>query len=119
MKFNKTILTLALLIILAISCKKPVTKVGIESGVAKKELLVLVKSQTASFNIQGMTCAVGCAKTIQEKIGSMEGVQKANVDFDKKTAIVVFDANKQSLLEIQKEVEATGDGNTYKVLNLK
>lgn len=119
MKFNKSILTLALLIILTISCKKPVTNLETEKGDANKELLVLVKPQTASFNIQGMTCAVGCAKTIQEKIGSMEGVQKANVDFDKKTAIVVFDATKQSLLKIQKEVEATGDGNTYKVLNLK
>jgi copper chaperone CopZ len=38
-----------------------------------------------------MTCAVGCAKTIQEDLTQLEGVQKATVDFETKIATVTFD----------------------------
>jgi len=30
-----------------------------------------------------MTCAIGCAKTIETKLAKMDGVQKATVDFEK------------------------------------
>ncbi len=66
-----------------------------------------------------MTCAVGCAKTIQEKLASMDGVQSATVDFDKKFATVEFDASKQTTELLLKAVEETGDGKTYMVSNMK
>jgi copper chaperone CopZ len=49
----------------------------------------------------------------------MDGVQKATVDFDKKTANVAFDGSKQTLEKLLKAVETTGDGKTYKVSNMK
>ena len=78
----------------------------------------VVKAETASFTITGMTCAIGCAKTIETKLSKMDGVQKATVDFDKKLATVQFNANVVTPENLVKAVESTGDGETYKVSNL-
>ncbi len=118
MKINKSFLALSLATVLFVSCKKtdsaPVVK---EEVVATSNMAV--KTETASFNIEGMTCAMGCAKTIEKKLAETDGVQKATVDFDKKTATVEFDANKQTTEKLVEITEATGDGKTYKVSNVK
>lgn len=122
MNFSKSITAVALASFLFISCKKNETeqaKVTTESTTATKEIVAAVKPETASFNIEGMTCAIGCAKTIQEKLAGMDGVQNATVDFDKKTATVAFDASKQTPEKLVEAVEAAADGQTYKVSNLK
>ena len=49
----------------------------------------------------------------------MDGVKNAKVDFDKKQATVNFDLDKLKSEELVKAVETTGDGQTYKVSNLK
>jgi copper chaperone CopZ len=66
-----------------------------------------------------MTCAIGCAKTIEEELSGLDGVKKATVDFDKKSAIVIFDKTVQTPEKLIKIVQATGDGKTYKVANMK
>ncbi len=122
MNFPKSFLAIAVTSILFLSCKKnevEQAKVTTESTSATKEIVTAVKPETASFNIEGMTCAIGCAKTIQEKLAAMDGVQKATVDFDKKTATVEFDATKQTPEKLLEAVETTGDGKTYKVSNMK
>ena len=60
-----------------------------------------------------MTCAMGCAKTIESKLSKMNGVQKATIDFDKKQATVEFDAAVISPENLSKTVEATGDGEIH------
>lgn len=102
MKFPKSIFVLLFVSTLFIGCKK-----------------ADIKAETASFHIEGMTCAMGCARTIEKKLSNTEGVQKAAVDFDKKEGTVTFDANKLSKEDIAKSVEATGDGKTYKVSEMK
>ena len=52
--------------------------------------------ETASFNIEGMTCQMGCANTIESKLSGLDGVSDAKVDFENKTAVVKFDAAKQT-----------------------
>ena len=75
--------------------------------------------QTASFAIEGMTCAVGCAKTIEKKLAESEGVEKATVDFDKKLATVTFDKSVQNPTSLTQVIEGVADGKTYKVVNTK
>jgi copper chaperone CopZ len=112
-------LAIAVSSILFLSCKKTEVKVANEVSVVKKEVVAVAKLETATFNIEGMTCAIGCAKTIQEKLAAMDGVQKATVDFDKKTATVAFDATKQNPAKLLEAIETTGDGKTYTVSNMK
>ncbi len=100
---------------LFLSCKKESTNT--EAKV--KTTTAVAKAETTTFNIEGMKCAMGCAKVIETKLSSLEGVQKATVDFDKKTAIIQYDAAKQTPEKIVETVEAVADGKSYKVLNVK
>ncbi len=120
MNFTKSLLALAVSAAL-FSCKQTdsAPKAETANAVAATESAIPAKMETASFSIDGMSCAIGCAKTIEKKLAEMDGVEKASVDFDKKTATVEFDANKQTPETLAKTVEEAADGKTYKVSNVK
>ena len=69
------------------------------------------------FNIKGMTCAMGCAKTIEKKMAKMEGVKMAKVDFDKEIAMVEYDEAKVSPKSLEETV--TKVSKAYKVEDIK
>ena len=87
-----------------------------EAKPATKEIAAANLDSTR-FHIEGMTCAVGCAKTIETKLNETPGVQKAAVDFDKKETVVSFDKTQQSKASLTKIVESCADGATYKVID--
>jgi copper chaperone CopZ len=124
MNLGKSILTFMFASLLLTGCKEKTTKTTTTSSTetsapkAKKEI-VDANLQKASFTIEGMTCAIGCAKTIQEELSALEGVQSATVDFEKKLASVSFDKTIKTPGELTKIVEKVGDGKTYTVSNLK
>ena len=118
MNITKSILALS--VVLFTSCKQTASAPKVDVvATTEKSSAPIAKLETTSFTIDGMTCAIGCAKTIQEELSELDGVQKATVDFDKKLATVSFDASKQTPEKLVKVVEATGDGQTYKVSNVK
>lgn len=124
MKFTKSIAALAIAGLVFVGCKKEEDKslavVNAEKTAPKEHKAIAPENvQTASFTIEGMTCAVGCAKTIEAKLSDLEGVEKAAVDFDKKTATVTFDKTIQNPESLTKVVQETGDGKTYKTSNIK
>ncbi|KQX09163.1 heavy metal transporter [Flavobacterium sp. Root420] len=124
MKFTKIIATLAIASLVFVSCKKEEDKnlaniKAIETTPKEHKAIAAENIQTANFEIEGMTCAMGCAKTIEKELTNLDGVEKATVDFDKKTATVVFDKTVQNQENLTKVVQATGDGKTYKVSNIK
>jgi len=55
--------------------------------------------QTVSMNIERMTCAL-CPITVRTAMEKVDGVQKVEVDFDSKTAIVTFDDTKTTALDV-------------------
>jgi Cu+-exporting ATPase len=83
----------------------------------KKELDPNATYAKAEFGIEGMTCAMGCAKTIEKNIAKMEGVKSAKVDFDKKLAMVEYDQAKVTPTSLEDAVKKTGD--TYSVKDMK
>lgn len=124
MNFKKSIVTLVLTSVLFVGCKEKsieiVSKETVETTAPKvKKEIAAANLQTASFSVEGMTCAVGCAKTIQEDLTGLDGVQKATVDFETKLATVTFDKTVQTPEKLTKVVEAAADGKTYKVSNIK
>nr|WP_314896176.1 heavy metal-associated domain-containing protein [uncultured Flavobacterium sp.] len=126
MNFTKSIAAIALASLLFVSCKKntvettSTTTASTETTVPKvKKEIATANLQTASFKVEGMSCAIGCAKTIQEDLTGLEGVQKATVDFDTKLATVTFDKTIQTPEKLTKVVEAAADGKTYTVSNMK
>lgn len=123
MNSKKTIIAIAIASIVMISCKKETETAKPEAATAEapavKKPIAAANVQTASFTIEGMTCAVGCAKTIEKKLAESEGVEKATVDFDKKLATVTFDKSVQNPTSLTQVIEGVADGKTYKVVQPK
>ncbi len=113
----KKIIVGLVLVFAVFSCKKETSEEKIvETPVVEKP--ADVKSEKISFTIEGMTCAVGCAGTIEKKIKEVTGVIAVGVDFENKKANVEYDSNLLSAEQIVGVVEGIGDGKLYKVLQL-
>ena len=68
--------------------------------------------------IDGMTCETGCAKRIEQKIAKMEGVKSCEVNFEKKTAAIIYNDEKVASTQFVELVEGLND-NQYKVSNIE
>lgn len=124
MNFLKSIVTIVLASLMFVGCKEKTndtaTDAASENNTPKvKKEIAAANLQTASFNIKGMTCAIGCAKTIQEELNGLDGVKMATVDFDKELATVSFDKTILTPEKLTKVVEAAADGKSYTVANMK
>ncbi|MBS7320538.1 MAG: heavy-metal-associated domain-containing protein [Myroides sp.] len=124
MKALKSISMFAMTAVLLVSCKQnsnkqeevvtPTDSISVEQ-VSSNEISGTM--QKATFQVEGMACAIGCAKVIENKLAKMEGVQNATVDFESKTATLEFDDAKQNGETIKQTVEEIANG-AYKVENL-
>ncbi|MEZ4855385.1 MAG: heavy metal-associated domain-containing protein [Gelidibacter sp.] len=118
----KNIGLIALASLFIVACKnetQPEVKT-VETNVTtqtKKELDPNASYAKAEFGIEGMTCAMGCAKTIEKNIAKMEGVKSAKVDFDKKLAMVEYDQAKVTPTSLEDAVKKTG--KMYSVKDMK
>ena len=120
MKTLNSILTLLLLICFVYSCKNKtevITKT-VENG--KTEAVRVDQKQmknandlenftAAKFTIKGMTCEIGCAKSIEKKLAKMDGMYKAKVDFEMELATVEFDTKKISTEDLISTVKSVSD----------
>jgi len=70
----------------------------------------------AEFKIDGMTCAMGCAKTIEKKMAKMDGVKSAKVDFDRQLAMVEYDEALVTPKALENTVSKAGEA--YKVKDM-
>ena len=121
MKMIKHILILTLVATFAFSCKNDAkAEVKTVEHAASEAVAKLDPNATyakAEFTIEGMTCAIGCAATIEKKIAKMEGVKSSKVDFDKKLAMVEYDEAKVSPESLTKTVVSVAD--LYSVTDMK
>ena len=118
MKNNLLLITL-LIILVFTSCKNKVENENLDdNNSVKSEKLVEEDVRKIALNIEGMTCEIGCARTIQSKLSKTEGVKFAEINFDKKNGIVEYDANKLSEKEIVSVVEQIAGGDLYTVTGL-
>lgn len=119
MKTLKSIILLTFILILSFSCKQKDAEVKTVE-VETEKVKILDPNATyakAEFTIDGMTCAIGCAASIQKKISKMDGVKSATVDFDKKLAMVEYNEAKVTPLTLEEAVGTVS--NTYKVSDMK
>ncbi|TXE09564.1 heavy-metal-associated domain-containing protein [Seonamhaeicola algicola] len=118
-----TLKTFAILIVMVItlaSCKNE-TKAEVKTievaTETTKEIDPNATYAKAEFTIDGMTCEIGCAKTIEKKLGKMDGVKSAKVDFENKLAMVEFNEAKVTTTSLEETVTKVAD--IYKVSNMK
>ena len=109
------------LVFCLVSCKntvKPEVKT-VEIAVSEypTELDKNASYAKVEFNIKGMTCAMGCAKTIEKKMATMDGVKMAKVDFENELAMVEYDEAKVTPQTLEKTVTMVSEA--YKVEDIK
>ncbi len=110
MKRSITIFACATILAFGISCKKSSEKTKTEQTTQKQHL------KKIALQIEGMTCQIGCAKTIESRLSKTPGIKSAAVSFEKRLGEIIFDANQVSESEISEEISGIGDGNTYLVV---
>ena len=104
-------LLLAISALLIISCS-----INDEKGKTKdlkSDVLQMAKMETISLAISGMTCEIGCAKTIQSKLSKKEGVADVIVVFTDSIASITFDSNKTSTEDLSSFITGIAGGNLY------
>ena len=124
MKTLKNILAIALISLSVIACKtdkepeiKTIETTSEINTNAAKKLDPNATYAKAEFGIEGMTCAMGCAKTIEKKMAKMDGVKSAKVNFEKELAMVEYDEAMVTPKTLEEAVAKAGD--TYKVKDMK
>lgn len=120
----KNILFVFAMALAVVSCKNNTTPetitVDTQTEAVKKEAStndLAANYNKAEFKIDGMTCAIGCAKRIESKLASMEGVKSATVDFEQKLAMVEYNEAKVDFNALTSTVaKVPGD---YKISDMK
>ena len=121
MEFLKNILSVTFILIILSSCmndkKAEIKTINLSSEKINQKLDPNAVYSKAEFNIKGMTCEMGCAKTIEKKLAKMDGVKSANVDFKNELASVEFNVAKLNTSSITKAVSQVSD--IYSVENMQ
>ena len=65
-------------------------------ALASAVTLVLAAPKTVTLSVPGMNCAA-CPITVKKALGKVDGVERVQVDLDKRQAIVVFDDAKTTI----------------------
>jgi Cu+-exporting ATPase len=103
-----------ILMLLIVSCTSKNPEKKSVSHTAETKVTMSDKNlSNISFQVEGMTCEVGCAARIEKKVAAMEGVATSKVDFEAKTAYVSFDSITISFDDLKTTIESLGDN--YKV----
>lgn len=70
-------------------------------------------TQTVTLSVPGMTCAA-CPITVKKALTKVDGVQKADVSFDKREAVVTFDDAKTTADALTKATANAGYPSSVK-----
>ncbi|MFD2567163.1 cation transporter [Pseudotenacibaculum haliotis] len=110
MKIRHIIIAMLVVTFTMSSCKKEAEKKEVTN---EKTEVLAADLQTVSLNISGMTCEIGCAKTIQSKLSKKEGVASAKVVFTDSLATIEFDKNRTSKEDLISFIGGIAGGDLY------
>ena len=70
---------------------------------------------TATYHVDGMMCSMNCPKKVNESLNGVGGIKSCKVDFESKTATIVYDNEKIDSDQIAKTITK---GTYFKVKDL-
>lgn len=73
----------------------------------------LAATKTVTLSVPGMTCDT-CPITVKLALGKVEGVEKTEVSFEKKEAVVTFDDAKTKVEALREATKNAGYPSTVK-----
>ena len=71
-------------------------------------------NEKISVVVEGMSCAMGCANTIENTLKKTDGIVSASVNFEEGTADIEFDPEVISKEFILETIESVNGGEHYK-----
>jgi Cu+-exporting ATPase len=107
----------AFVILLAIIACNETKKEEVKKDIKKENVAAVYKS--IEVDIEGMTCEIGCARTIESKLSKMEGVTFSKVSFEDKKGQFTYNASVISKEDIQQKIDGIAGGDLYKVTATK
>jgi periplasmic mercuric ion binding protein len=66
-----------------------------------------VAAKAITLSVSGMTCTA-CPITVKKALQKVEGVEKTEVNYDKKEAVVTYDDTKTGVEALTKATEGAG-----------
>ena len=70
---------------------------------------------TATYRVEGMMCAINCPQKVNDSLNGVDGIKSCKVDFESKTATVIFDNEK---IDSDKIAKTIAKGTYYKVMDV-
>ena len=70
---------------------------------------------TATYRVEGMMCAINCPQKVNDSLNGVDGIKSCKVDFESKTATVIFDNEK---IDSDKIAKTIARGTYYKVMDV-
>ena len=77
--------------------------------------LLFSGESTATYHVEGMMCAINCPQKVNESLNGVDGIKSCKVNFESKTATVVYDDEK---IDADKIARTIAKGTYFKVKNL-
>lgn len=90
----------AFLMNLILACGAQPTEINEETALAVE----------VDMKVEGMVCAMGCAKFIEDEVAGLDGVLSSSVDFETETAHFELDQNILSPAELEAFIDDIHDG---------
>lgn len=115
---KKTLVTLFIAAAM-VACGGPGSGDNPSNQAQNSELTTSSKKVVAHIGVEGMTCAMGCAKAIENNLNDLTGVKIASVSFDEKVATIEFNTGELSKDDIVKTITSTNGGGIYEVTTVE
>ena len=110
----RTYISALMILFVVLSCNETKKKSSTEKGeVQTQEIAAVYKN--LEVEIEGMTCEIGCARTIQSKLSKVKGVTYSKVSFENKKGQFTYDENKISKEDIINKINGIAGGDLYNV----
>ncbi|MEQ8623379.1 MAG: heavy metal-associated domain-containing protein [Vicingaceae bacterium] len=110
-KSLKNFLLIGLVGLISFSCQNPEeTAAKVDTETESTKTVLAENKASVDMKVEGMVCAMGCAKFIEEKVSKLDGVVLSEVNFEEESAHFEFDKTNTSALEIEKFINDIHDG---------
>jgi len=110
-----------LLLLCFVSCQSTENEIEFVESIQQNTAYIASHNATSTLSIEGMTCEIGCVRTVKSHLSKMNGILTVDMNFDTARTIdystVEFDTNLISETEMQAEIESIANG-IYNIINV-
>jgi len=92
--------------------------VKLDATAENKMVVPAENKEKVKMKVDGMVCAMGCAKFIEEQVADVNGVVSSEVDFEEGIAIFEFDKTATDAKKIETFINEIHDGQYKAIISM-